>query len=233
MWLGNRTSMICASGSSFSFQPCRLRLVLLLQRSEPGLEGVDLGSGDGPLQLERLQPEADLLLLVVDPADLPCLDPPDLAPDPGHVRQPALDLRPRLGARGNRTAAIPQLRDSPDQRAPFGPLDQRDIGGIRARGDLTLVYPAKIGAVDVPVAHLELHPILAGAPRHRLPLRDLAGQDRAVGQGRPQHAARPEEAEAVVEDQRHQPRHHQQGDRQRPSREPDERLATPPELAHR
>ena len=248
MRLGKITSITCASGSSFSLprsawttrltdwrfrssrEARRLGIVALLQRGQLGLESLDLRTAADAAQLEAPQGQPEPLLLPVDGADVPRLDPPDLAPRrlaagkarPHHL--PAL-----LGPARDDPPAVAHLLERADQHAPLGPLDHGEVGGIRRSGDLALRHPLEVRAVQVPVGDLELDAVLPALVGNRLAIDDLTGQDGAVRQRHPRDVLRPEEAQAVHQDERDEPGHEDERQRERPARQPDERLTAAPE----
>ena len=118
---------------------------------------------------------------MVDRADLALLQPLDVAARVGRARQPPPHLgEAGHGPAGQDPAALADLLDGPDQEAPFGPLDDDHVRRVVAPGNLGLVHPLEIGAVEVAVGDLQLHPILPGLGGHRLAVDQLARQRLAV-----------------------------------------------------
>src|SRR2546426_366868 len=72
-------------------------------------------------------------LLVIDRADVALLAAPDLPPHRLGLGAPRPDHRPaRRGARRHDLPRVAHLLDRPDEEAPLGALDHRDVGGVVA-----------------------------------------------------------------------------------------------------
>src|SRR6185369_8248756 len=109
-----------------------LGIVALLQRSQLGLKGLDLRTPADAAQLEPPQGQAEPLLLPVDGADVPRLDPPDLAPRRLAAGEARPDHLPALlGPARNDPPALAHLLERADQHAPLGALDDGQVGRIR------------------------------------------------------------------------------------------------------
>jgi hypothetical protein len=152
------------------------------------------------------------------------------AVDLGHASR---ELVGHGGAGGDGRATHAQLFQGADEQPPFRALDDRDVGRVGAIDDLRLIDPDEVGAGEVAVTDLELDARGDVASRGALALRDTPGHGRAVGEPEPDHCRRIEEPERVHDDDRDHARDHQQRERERGGREPDERFAAAPELLHR
>ena len=252
MAFGKYRSTTWASGSSFCLPPSAVTTMLAIcrARSSPSRAACawywasSLASSspraracrtlERALTLELSEPEPDALLPVVDRPDVVGLDRPDLATSLSGLREEVPEL-PLVGDRAGQDdrPRLAHLPDGADQRAPLGPLDDRDLRRSRSTAHLALVDPHEISAVEVAVGDLQLDAVLSRLPRNRLALDDLAGDDLPVAQRQPRHGRGPEEAETVHQDEADQSRDHQEGQAQRAPGDPDERLAGPPETLHR
>ncbi len=211
-------------------QARRLRLVLGLERGQLSLDRLDLRPRRRPPELEPLELETERFLLRVDGADLGSLDGADPAPHPIRFAHAVADLRPGGGrSHGDRPPAVPHFLDGANQEPPLGALDDGHIAWVITLGDLDLAHPLEVGAIEVPVRHLQLDAELVRPAGHRLPFDDLTRHDRAVRQRQPHHVLGPEEAHAVLDDEGDEPDDQQEGQGQRSAREPDKRLAGTPE----
>ena len=208
-----------------------LRGVARLERGHARLQGLHVGPARHALELESAQPETDVLLLVVDRADITALDASDIAAQACRLRQPPLELADPWRRAGR--APLADLLHGADQPAPLGALDHDHVGGNLAPGDLRLVGPHEILAVEIAVGDADLDAVLAGFPRDTLARGDRPGEHLAVLERDAHDRRGPEEAERADDDDADQPGHHDERHRQRTSREPDERLATAPERFHR
>src|SRR3990172_7784954 len=185
-------------------------------------------------QLETLEREAGLLLGVVDRADLALLDRPDLPAEPRRGGQAPAQLRQRrAGPGGDHPAAVAELRERADQEPPLGALDDRHVRRILAARDPRPAPPDEGGTVEGAGRHLGLDPVLAAAIRHGLALPHDPGEHAAVGERQAHDVLRPEEAEAVHEDERHEADDQEEAQGECAAGQPDERLAAPPEVPHR
>ena len=228
------------------------RALLLAQGSEPrllrgkaglelrhlALDRVQLGPGGDAFALEPLDLEAELLLGEIDGPDLPRLDAANLGPQPRRIGQPLPNLGPRrLRTLGHHRVALAHLCERADQEAPLRPLDDGDVRRIVPTRHLCFVHPLEVRPVEVTVGDFQLDTVLVELPGDDFAVRQLAGHDLAIRERQAHHALRPEEPEAIVENEPDEPGHQQERDRQRPSGEPDEGLAPPPRLrqsrAHR
>ena len=159
------------------------RLFLRVARLGPrhlGAQGLHPRAARLALQLELPQAEPDLLLLVIDGADLALLDARDLPPELLRLGQASLQLG--HGGRespGHHLVAVLHGRDGADQGTPLRPVDDGDVGRVGARRDARLVHPDEVGAVEVAVADLDLDPVVAGLAGNGLPRHHRAGQDPA------------------------------------------------------
>ena len=135
-----------------------------------------------PLQLEPPQGQAEPLLLAVDGADVPRLDPPDLAPRRLALGQARPDHLPALLAARSAIdlPALAHLLERADQQAPLGALDHGHVARIRRVRRSGSRRSTEVRAVEVAVGDLQLDAVLPGLAGNRLALDDLAGQDRAV-----------------------------------------------------
>ncbi len=98
-----------------------------------------------------------------------------------------------------------------------------------ALGDVGLVDPTEIDAVEVAVAHAELHAVvlqvigLAGVG-DGLAVHHLPHGDASIFQGEQLQGLRPEEGEAVRQDHSDEPHDHQDAEAEGASGQPDHRL---------
>ena len=132
---------------------------------------------------------------------------------------------------GVRHSGLPfvQRVDKPVKIAPLAPLENHRVFGMLRVLNIRFVDPPKIAAVHVAVAHLELNAKASGPgsarrgnlllvpplPHGLLPVFERHGLD----------IRRPEKPGAIVQNQRDQPRDHQQTNRQRAPGQPNKRHA--------
>ncbi len=103
-------------------------------------------------------------------------------------------------------------------------LDAHGVPGMVRRGNGALVDPAEIGAVEVAVAHLNLH-TRSGRLRNRFRRPHLPQDLGAVVEAQLHDVLRPEEAEGARRDENKQRGDHQQTGDQSAAGEPDERIS--------
>src|SRR5438105_3279844 len=145
--------------------------------------------------------------------------------------------QPLLGPGRDGAAALANLLDRSDQEPPLRALHHHDVPGILPARDRAFVHPLEVGTVEVAIGDLELDAISTGAVRNRLALDQETGCRPAVREREAYDVARPEEAEAVGDDESQQAEHQHESERQCAARQPDEGLPAAPELprpaAHR
>ncbi len=188
-----------------------------------------------PGQFETAKAKPDLLLRVIDGADIALLDTADLAPELGRFRH-SLGKDGQRGRHPGARSTCPRSRhghQAPDEDAPLRAIDHGHITRIFSSGDVGLVHPHEVGAIEISVRYPDLDAVLAALPGNASratigPRQHLTVLQRHLGYG-----GRPEKAEAVVQDEPDQSRHHQQGDGECPPGEPDEWFAARPQLLHR
>ena len=211
-----------------------------------GLQGVKLtletrgfGAFSSSLRGELLDLEADLLLGMVDSADLRLLDPPDLGQEMGGLRKTLLEGVPAFFAAADSLPVLADLLERSVEVSPLAPLDHDRVVRPLPADDPRFIHPREVLPIDVPVPLFDLNPVfLRRSGRGArlgdlLPLHHLSHDGGLVVQDEEGDVLRPEEPEAVREDQQDETRHHEEGEGEPSRREPDERIAALPEILHR
>jgi len=198
-----------------------LELGLALFEAGPGF-GVAGGFGLSELHPQRLH----LGVHGTDAVLFHGLDPVPQAPG---IRQGLAGLDKGSGPLGYRLAIPLEGLHESNESPVFHALHQHGAGGGLPAGDLGLLEPAEILAVQIPVADPELD-LGGGSAVGGFAARHFA-QHGALGALHLHQGAGPEVAQALHGDVAHQPRDHDEGEGQQGAGAPDEGAASAPPVA--
>src|SRR4029453_14145100 len=132
----------------------------------------------------------------------------------------------RVRTAGNHLVTAPQLGHATVEVAPLVALQQRRLGRIVAGGDVALVDPSKVEAVQVAVADLQQHALAGvGIAGDGFAFLDLAQNLAAILERQLHNRLLPEKAQAIDGDEQQQAKREQQVEGERAAAQPGERLA--------
>ena len=179
------------------------------------------------VELEAAQLEARLLDPVVHRAHFIALE----TLDRPAVLFRLVDERRQRREHGLRAArdlsiAVRDRDDAAEEGPVLPPLDVKDVAGLVAPFDGIFVDPPEVGAGQVPIPQLQLHAealevLRCARRRNRLAAAYFAEHLCAVGQGDLFERARPEEPEAVGQDEREHAADHEEADPEPAAGQPD------------